>query len=119
MSTITVLFLSSMAYTSRAGPKHLMCNGTPHVFHRCTIVVVRQWLRKSLLNHLWLHGECTRVRLGAIAVPDHVPLELAHGGFGFLKHKGIACPKGVGSPCHWSCSDAQLEGHLVAPFHRL
>ena len=44
MSAITVLFLSSMAYTSCAEPKHLMCKGTLHALHMYAVVVVRQWL---------------------------------------------------------------------------
>ena len=49
MSTITVLFPSSMAYTSCARPKHLMCKGTLHTLHMYAVVVVRQWLHSCFL----------------------------------------------------------------------
>ena len=44
MSTFSVLFPSFMAYTSCAGPKPLMCQGTLHPLHTYAVVVVRQWL---------------------------------------------------------------------------
>ena len=48
MFAFSVLFPSSMAYTSCAGPKHLMCKGMLHALHTYAVVVVRHWLHSCL-----------------------------------------------------------------------
>ena len=57
MSASTVLFPSSMPYTSCAGPKQLMCKGTLHALHMYAVVVLRLWLNRCFPDTFM--GACT------------------------------------------------------------